>query len=67
MDEEEIETLARMMLRRGQRSPAAANAVRNIVDGADYIDTAVIMVPRVIKTMQQVNKRPRAEKKGKAS
>lgn len=62
LDNEEIEVIARTMLRRGERSPAAALAVRNIVDGSDYINTAVIMVPRLIKTAQQVNKRPRKEK-----
>lgn len=54
-----------MMLRRGERSPQAANAVRNIVDGADYLSAAVITVPRVIKTIQQGNKRPKSEKKAK--
>jgi hypothetical protein len=67
LDDEEIEVLTRMLLRRGERSPVAANAVRNIVDGADYISTAVIMVPRMIKTMQQTTKRPPRVKREKSA
>lgn len=65
LDDEEIEVIARVMLRRAERSPAAATLVRNIVDASDYVNVAVITVPRTIKTMQQLNKRPK--KKGETA
>ena len=63
MDNEEIDTLATVLLKRAQRSAATAAFVRNVVDGADYISTAVILVPRVMKTTTQLSKRPRQPRK----
>lgn len=65
LDDEEIEIIARVLLRRGERSPAAATLVRNVIDASDYVNVAVITVPRTIKTMQQLNKRPPKQKKTK--
>lgn len=62
LDREEIETLATVLLKRGQRNAATANFVRNVVDSSDYINTAIILVPRFIKTTQQVAKRPRKQR-----
>jgi hypothetical protein len=66
MDDEERETVAVFFLKRGERSPAAANFVRNTVDSNEYISTAVIMVPRSIQTMQQLAKRPRQPRQKRA-
>lgn len=63
---EEAETLARIMLRRGERSASAATMVRAVVNGNDYIDAAVIVVPRVIKTADVMQK-SRKPKKGKSA
>ena len=62
VDREEVESLARIMLRRGERSPAAASMVRAVVNGSDYINAAVIVLPRVIKTADILSKTGKKQK-----
>jgi len=52
LTELEAEILARVMIRRGQKNAAAAEVVRNMVNGSDYISAAVIVVPRVVRTAE---------------
>lgn len=59
LDTEEIQTLARIMLKQGQRNPAAATMVRSLVEGSDYLATLVIVVPRVIKTVDRMKNAPK--------
>jgi hypothetical protein len=59
MAREEVEVLASIMLKRGQRSPEAASAVRAIVDSDIYIQVGAITIPRAIKTYQAIKGSPR--------
>ena len=59
MAREEVEVLANIMLKRGQRSPEAAAAVRAIVDSDVYIQVGAITIPRVLKTYKIVKGSPR--------
>lgn len=54
IDGDELESLTRIMLKAGKRSPAAAAMVRATVESRDYIATAVIVGPRVKKTFEIV-------------
>ena len=63
MTEQEALVLARLMIRRGQKSAAAASVVRNMVHGDDYIQAAIIVIPRVIRTVEATRRVPR---KGRA-
>lgn len=63
LDDEEIAVLATVFLHRGERNPAAATFVRNVVDSSDYISFAVIVAPRAVKSMQQMGKRPKQPRK----
>lgn len=62
MTEMEANVLARLMIRRGQKNAAAAEVVRNVVHGDDYIQAAIIVVPRVIKTAEALRSVPRKPK-----
>ncbi len=55
----EAGTLARILIRRGQRSAAAAELVRGMVGGLDYISAAIIVVPRVMRTAESLPRKPR--------
>ena len=63
MTEAEAQVLARLMIRRGQRSAAAASVVRNMVHGDDYIQAAIIVIPRVMRTVETTRRMP---KRGRA-
>lgn len=52
LTEMEAAVLARIMIRRGQKNAAAAEMVRTLVNGDDYIQSALIVVPRIIKTTE---------------
>lgn len=49
--DEEIKVIASLMIKRAQRSPAAATIVRNTIEGADYFTAAVVIIPRAAKTI----------------
>lgn len=60
----EAKVLARLMIRRGQQNAAAAEVVRNMIQGTDYISAAIIIVPRVMHTAETLRKMPRKKKGG---
>ena len=62
MTEMEATVIAKLMIRRGQKNAAAAELVRNVVGGDDYIQAAIIVVPRVIKTAEALRSAPRKPK-----
>ncbi len=63
LDDEEIGLYVEMFLRRGQRSPQAAEFVYNVIDGADYFSIFVITIPRIIQSIEQARKRPKKPKR----
>ena len=63
LDTEEVETLTRVILKRAKRSPAAAAVVRTVVDSQDYVETAVIVLPRAKRTLDVVRATRRPPKK----
>ncbi len=60
----EASTIARILIRRGQRNAAAAELVRGMVNGLDYISAAIIVVPRVIRTADTLQRLPKKRKRG---
>jgi len=58
----EDQALAKMLLKRGQKSPAAALIVRETVNSADYVLVGMMIGPRAIETLQALRERPRAPK-----
>ncbi len=58
----EAGTLARILIRRGQRNAAAAELVRGMVGGLDYISAAIIVIPRVARTAETLQRLPRKRK-----
>lgn len=65
LSDKEAGVLSRLLIRRGQKNPYAAQIVRNLVESDDYISAAVIAIPRFIKTIEQDKKRPRKPPKDK--
>ncbi len=61
-DDDELSALARIMIKQGKRSPAAATMVRGIVNGDDYIMAAVFMVPRYVESQKRLRAAPKREK-----
>ena len=59
LTEAESLVLARLMIRRGQKSAAAASVVRNMVHGDDYIQAAIIVIPRVMRTVEATRRIPK--------
>lgn len=55
------------MLKRGQRSPSAAAAVRGIVESQDYIDVGMIVLPRIHQTVKRVREAPKRERLSRPS
>ncbi len=62
IDEKECAILARVMTKRGQRSPSAAAAVRGLVESQDYIDVGMIVIPRIHQTVKRVREAPKRER-----
>ena len=54
LTEMEAAVLARIMIRRGQKNAAAAGVVRTLVNGDDYIQAGIIVIPRVMKTAEML-------------
>lgn len=52
MDEEELSMLVKVLLKSGQRSPAMAKVVRNVLSSHDYVALYMILGPRTITTAQ---------------
>ena len=59
----EAGTLARILIRRGQRNAAAAELVRGMVNGLDYISAAIIVVPRVMRTADTLQRLPKKQRR----
>ncbi len=55
------------MLRRAQRSAAAATMVNAIVNSEDYISALVITVPRTIKMVDTLARAPKKPKRRKGA
>lgn len=64
VDDDEIRMICQPLLKRAQKSPAAAATVRNIVNMSTNIDIAMILAPRVIKTFQVLKEAPKIERPG---
>jgi hypothetical protein len=60
----EAGTLARILIRRGQRNAAAAELVRGMINGLDYISAAIIVVPRVMRTADTLQRLPKKRRRG---
>src|SRR5579885_3662315 len=67
LSEKELETLVDLMLRRAQRSAAAATMVNAIVNSEDYISALVITVPRTIKMVDTLARAPKKPKRRKGA
>lgn len=61
----EAQCLANIMLRRGVKNEHAAETVRAMLNGEDYVSVGVMMIPRVIATTEQMKKAPRRQRKTK--
>ena len=59
MDIDEVGVLATIMLKRGQHSPQAAQAVRALIDSDIYIQVAAITLPRAVTTYTMIKGSPR--------
>lgn len=65
--DKEDAAIAKLMLKQGQKSPAAAAAVRTLVDSADYIMVGMAVLPRIGETVEAWRGRPApdpAQRKG---
>lgn len=65
MTDTELKPIVRLLLKHGQRNPAAAQAVRKIVDASDYVSAASTLVPKFILSSEVVRNKPRKLKKGR--
>lgn len=63
MSNKEIELIADVLLRRGQRDPGTAHFIRNVVEMSENLSLLMIVGPRLILTGQQLGKRPKKERK----
>lgn len=59
----EVAKLTGVLIRAGRHSPAAATVARGVVESRDYIVTAGIVAPRVIKTFEVIRATNRPAKK----
>ncbi len=64
-DDDELSAIARLMIKRGKRSAAAAAVVRGMVNGDDYITTAIFAVPRIVETQRRLRAAPKRERRGR--
>jgi hypothetical protein len=62
MDNEDLQVLTSILLKRGQKSPATAATVRAIVNGSTYVDVGMLMVPRFMKTVQVLKAAPKRQR-----
>jgi hypothetical protein len=61
-DDDELSALARVCIKRGKKSPAAATMVRGMVNGDDYITAAIFIVPRFVESQKRLRAAPKREK-----
>lgn len=54
----EAQALANILIRRGVKNAQAAEVVRNMVAGEDYVSVGVMLVPRIIATTEEMKKVP---------
>jgi hypothetical protein len=59
----EAEALANIMIRRGMKSAHAAEAIRSMIAGEDYISVGVMLLPRIIRTTEEMKKIPAKPRK----
>lgn len=62
MDNEDLQVLTSILLKRGQKSAATAATVRTIVNGSVYADVTMLMVPRIMKTVQVLKAAPKRKR-----
>lgn len=62
-DEDEVGAIARLLIKRGKRSAAAATVVRGIVNGDDYITATVFVVPRIVESQRRLRAAPKRERR----
>ena len=67
MADEELEIIANVLLRRAQRDPATAHFVRNVVEMSENMSLLMVVGPRLLKTGQQLGKRPKRARASKAT
>ena len=63
VDDEEVQTLAKMMLKKGQKSPAMATVVRGMTELHDYLVVGMMFGPRLQETHIALRDAPRAPKR----
>lgn len=56
-----------MLLKRGQRSPAAASLVRGMIDARDYIVVGALFAPRIQQTVKALRETPKRGQKSNIS
>jgi hypothetical protein len=54
----EARCLSNILIRKARNSGHVADVVRNITNGEDYVAVGVMMVPRVMKTVEELRKSP---------
>lgn len=64
LSELEAEQLTRILIKRGKRNGETADFIRNMEEGKDWIGTAIIVVPRAMRTSEELKKAPRRPRKG---
>lgn len=63
--DKEDQTLAKMLLKRGQKSASTAAFVRTAVDSADYVMVGMMLAPRIKETVTAMRERPAPKPKKK--
>ena len=57
----EDQKLAKLLLKRGQKSAGAATVVRAVIDSNDYLVVGMMLAPRAQKTVEIVREHRRVE------
>lgn len=61
VDDDETEALASLLLKRAERSPAAATVVRGMIDASDYLVVGAMFAPRIQQTVQALRETPKRD------
>lgn len=59
LSELEAGSIANILIRKGQKSGQAAEFVRSLINYEEYVVVGVAMVPRIIKTVEEMKRAPR--------
>ena len=59
LSQDEANTVTRILIKRGKRNGHTANFIRNLEEGYDYIALGIIVVPRAMRTSEEIKKSPR--------